>query len=87
MSLGGIAIAMGALVDAAIVVIAVSLTSARTPARSVLVAASGGQRQIPLSQLATIKPVIGPSMIRNEDGLLTGYVYVDLAGRDPSMRS
>ena len=22
-------------------------------------------------------------MIRNEDGLLTGYVYVDLAGRDP----
>jgi copper/silver efflux system protein len=50
----------------------------------VLVAASGGQRQIPLSQLATIKPVTGPSMIRNEDGLLTGYVYVDLAGRDPS---
>ena len=26
----------------------------------------------------------GPSMIRNEDGLLTGYVYVDIAGRDPS---
>ena len=25
----------------------------------------------------------GPGMIRNEDGLLTGYVYVDLAGRDP----
>ncbi|MCK7476396.1 MAG: hypothetical protein M0C28_01515 [Candidatus Moduliflexus flocculans] len=24
----------------------------------------------------------GPSMIRNEDGLLTGYVYVDIAGRD-----
>jgi Cu(I)/Ag(I) efflux system membrane protein CusA/SilA len=23
-------------------------------------------------------------MIRNEDGLLTGYVYVDLAGRDPA---
>ena len=22
-------------------------------------------------------------MIRNEDGLLTGYVYVDIAGRDP----
>ena len=22
-------------------------------------------------------------MIRNEDGLLTGYVYVDVAGRDP----
>ena len=23
-------------------------------------------------------------MIRNEDGMLTGYVYVDIAGRDPS---
>jgi Cu(I)/Ag(I) efflux system membrane protein CusA/SilA len=50
----------------------------------VLVPASEGQRQIPLSQLATIRTVSGPAMIRNEDGLLTGYVYVDLAGRDPS---
>jgi Cu(I)/Ag(I) efflux system membrane protein CusA/SilA len=50
----------------------------------VLVPASGGQRQIPLSQLATIKTVSGPSMIRNEDGLLTGYVYVDTVGRDPN---
>jgi Cu(I)/Ag(I) efflux system membrane protein CusA/SilA len=49
----------------------------------VLVAARGGERQIPLGQLATIRTVSGPSMIRNEDGLLTGYVYVDLAGRDP----
>jgi Cu(I)/Ag(I) efflux system membrane protein CusA/SilA len=49
----------------------------------VLVPASGGQRQIPLAQLATIKAASGPAMIRNEDGLLTGYVYVDLAGRDP----
>ena len=23
-------------------------------------------------------------MIRNEDGLLTGYVYVDIADRDPN---
>ena len=50
----------------------------------VLVPAFGGQRQIPLTQLATIKAASGPSMIRNEDGLLTGYVYVDVAGRDPS---
>jgi Cu(I)/Ag(I) efflux system membrane protein CusA/SilA len=50
----------------------------------VLVSASDGRRQIPLSQLAAIKTVSGPSMIRNEDGLLTGYVYVNLAGRDPS---
>jgi Cu(I)/Ag(I) efflux system membrane protein CusA/SilA len=48
----------------------------------VLVPASGGQRQIPLSQLATIKAVTGPAMIRDEDGLLTGYVYVDVAGQD-----
>ncbi len=39
--------------------------------------------QIPLSELAEIKPASGPGMIRDEDGLLTGYVYVDLAGRDP----
>jgi len=25
----------------------------------------------------------GASMIRNENGLLTGYVYVDIADRDP----
>jgi copper/silver efflux system protein len=42
-----------------------------------------GERQIPLSQLATIRPVSGPAMVRDEDGLLTGYVYVDLAGIDP----
>ena len=26
-------------------------------------------------------------MIRDEDGLLTGYVYVDIAGRDPTATS
>jgi copper/silver efflux system protein len=49
----------------------------------VLVTTSGGQRQIPLSDLAEIKAATGPSMIRNEDGLLTGYVYLDIAERDP----
>jgi Cu(I)/Ag(I) efflux system membrane protein CusA/SilA len=48
----------------------------------VLVPASEGQRQIPLEQLATLKIASGPAMIRNEDGLLTGYVFVDVAGRD-----
>ena len=48
----------------------------------VLVPASGGQRQIPLSQLARVRTVSGPSMIRDEGGLLTGYVYVDIARRD-----
>ncbi len=38
--------------------------------------------QIPLSQLADIKLITGPSMIKNENGLLVGYVYIDIEGRD-----
>jgi len=38
--------------------------------------------QIPLSQVAAIRMVEGPSMIRNENGLLAGYVYVDTAESD-----
>jgi Cu(I)/Ag(I) efflux system membrane protein CusA/SilA len=38
--------------------------------------------QVPLSQVTTIRTVTGPSMIRNENGLLVGYVYVDIVGRD-----
>jgi Cu(I)/Ag(I) efflux system membrane protein CusA/SilA len=49
----------------------------------VFVSASGGQRQIPLGSLAQIRTSSGPSMIRNENGLMTGYVYIDIAGRDP----
>ncbi len=41
-----------------------------------------GQRQVPLSDLAKITIATGPAMIRNENGLLTGYVYIDVAGRD-----
>jgi copper/silver efflux system protein len=50
----------------------------------VLVSASDGQRQIPLGELAHVKVATGPAMIRDEDGLLTGYVFVDVAGRDIS---
>jgi copper/silver efflux system protein len=50
----------------------------------VLISASGGQRQIPVAELAQIKIVPGPSMLRDEDGLLTGYVYVDIAESDPA---
>jgi Cu(I)/Ag(I) efflux system membrane protein CusA/SilA len=50
----------------------------------VLVPASDGRRQIPLGTLAAIRVASGPAMIRNEDGLLTGYVFVDVAGRDVS---
>jgi Cu(I)/Ag(I) efflux system membrane protein CusA/SilA len=38
--------------------------------------------QVPLGQLADLKLNTGPSMIRNENGLLAGYVYVDITGRD-----
>ncbi len=49
----------------------------------VLVPVAGGQKQISLSQLAEVSVASGPAMIRDEDGLLTGYVYVDIAGQDP----
>ena len=48
----------------------------------VLVSAMGGKQQIPMAQIADIRLVAGPSMLRNENGLLNGYVYVDVAGRD-----
>jgi Cu(I)/Ag(I) efflux system membrane protein CusA/SilA len=38
--------------------------------------------QIPLRQVAAIRTVTGPSMIRNENGLLAGYVYVDITTDD-----
>jgi Cu(I)/Ag(I) efflux system membrane protein CusA/SilA len=38
--------------------------------------------QVPLEQLADIRLTLGPAMIRNENGMLSGYVYVDMAGRD-----
>ena len=48
----------------------------------VLVPAMNGQQQIPIEQLADVKLTPGPSMYRDEDGMLSGYVYVDVAGRD-----
>jgi len=37
---------------------------------------------IPAAQLANIEVSTGPSMVRDENGSLAGYVYVDVAGRD-----
>ena len=42
---------------------------------------SAGDKQIPLSQLATIRTLNGPAMIRDENGLRTGYVFVDVGDR------
>ncbi|MDA8083576.1 MAG: CusA/CzcA family heavy metal efflux RND transporter [Nitrospiraceae bacterium] len=38
--------------------------------------------QVPLGELAEIKIVRGPSMIKSEEGLLAAYVYIDFSGRD-----
>ncbi len=38
--------------------------------------------QIPLSEVASIEKLNGPGMIRNDNGLLTGYVFVDLDTTD-----
>ena len=38
--------------------------------------------QIPLGQLATIKQVAGPMVVRTEGAMPTAWVYVDVAGRD-----
>ena len=48
----------------------------------VLVPAMDGQAQIPLAQMARPKLRSGPAMLRDENGMLSGYVYVDVAGRD-----
>ena len=38
--------------------------------------------QVPMKEVADIKLTYGPSMIRDENGRLAGYVYVDIADRD-----
>ena len=48
----------------------------------VLVPAMGGKTQIPVAELADIHVRSGPSMLRDENGMLSGYVFLDVAGRD-----
>ncbi len=50
--------------------------------RQVAVPAMNGRVQVPVSQLADVRLVSGPSMLRDENGMLNGYVYVDIADRD-----
>ena len=38
--------------------------------------------QVPMAQLAELRLVSGPGMIRNENGMLSGYVYTNVVGRD-----
>jgi len=37
---------------------------------------------IPLSELADVRIIRGPTMVKSEQGLLTTYVYIDFTGRD-----
>lgn len=46
------------------------------------VTSADGRIHVPLGRVATVVMKKEPGMIRNEDGALTGYVYVDVAGRD-----
>ncbi|PYT63754.1 MAG: CusA/CzcA family heavy metal efflux RND transporter [Acidobacteria bacterium] len=47
-----------------------------------VVIATPAGAQIPISEVAKAYFSRGPAMIRDEDGLLTGYVYLDLATKD-----
>jgi Cu(I)/Ag(I) efflux system membrane protein CusA/SilA len=49
--------------------------------RRVLIATPAGA-QIPIDEIAKISFSRGPAMIRDEDGALTGYVYIDLNTKD-----
>jgi Cu(I)/Ag(I) efflux system membrane protein CusA/SilA len=45
-------------------------------------AMGAGTAQVPLGQLAMIKQVAGPMVVRTEGAMPTAWVYVDVAGRD-----
>jgi len=49
--------------------------------RAVLIMTPSGA-QIPLGEVAMVSLNSGPSMIRDEDSRLTGYVYIDLSTKD-----
>ncbi|MBI3854889.1 MAG: efflux RND transporter permease subunit [Planctomycetes bacterium] len=52
--------------------------------KSAIAMAAGGSDtiQVPLAQLGRFETVMGPPMIKDEAGSLTGWVYVDVEGRD-----
>jgi len=49
--------------------------------RRVLIATPSGA-QIPIDEVAKVSFSRGPAMIRDEDGALTGYIYIDLNTKD-----
>ena len=60
-------------------------SGARLPAEGMGMAASGpagGGTYVPLGQVATIRQVAGPMVVRTEDAMPTAWVYVDVMGGD-----
>jgi Cu(I)/Ag(I) efflux system membrane protein CusA/SilA len=59
--------------------------SSGSPAMNEMGAIPGAPRaeaQVPLGQIATIKMVPGPMVVRTEGAMPTAWVYIDVAGRD-----
>ena len=64
-----------------ILVPVMSANSSNAPAAAGMTA-SANILQVPLGELADFRIIRGPTAIKSEEGLLTSYVYIDLAGRD-----
>ena len=50
--------------------------------REALMPVFGGRSFVPVRELAEIRVTSGPGMIRNENGMLAGYVFLDIEGAD-----
>jgi Cu(I)/Ag(I) efflux system membrane protein CusA/SilA len=61
-----------------------AMAPGRMAPRAGRAAAPGGVLYLPLGEVAEVKVANGPPMLRDEAGMLVGYVYVDLdtSGRD-----
>ena len=59
-----------------------AMGGAAAPASSGAAMGASVTTQIPLGQLGRIEAAMGPPMIKSEAGSLTGWVYVDVVGRD-----
>jgi Cu(I)/Ag(I) efflux system membrane protein CusA/SilA len=58
------------------------MAGSAAPASSGAAMGAAVTTQIPLGQLGRIEAAMGPPMIKSEAGSLTGWVYVDVVGRD-----
>jgi Cu(I)/Ag(I) efflux system membrane protein CusA/SilA len=56
--------------------------SSMSGSMSGVVNAPPGAAQVPLGQIATIRKVAGPMVVRTEGAVPTAWVYIDVAGRD-----